>query len=62
MAKPTLHRIEGGHGFFYRVCLNGMCRDHHQAWQALVFYHQMLNQSTSPESLERDLRSMSLDD
>jgi hypothetical protein len=45
----------------WRVCINGMCRDHAQDWQALIFYHQMLNQSTNPESLIRDQQSMSPD-
>lgn len=51
MGEPTFERI----GDIYRVCLNGMCRDHHQEWQALIFYHQMLNQSTCPDVLHRHL-------
>jgi hypothetical protein len=39
-----------------------MCKEHQQEWQALIFYHQMLNQSTNPESLERDRLTMNLDD
>lgn len=28
-------------GDTWRVCVAGMCKEHHQEWQARVFYHQM---------------------
>ena len=27
----------------WRVCTNGVCKEHQQEWQAKVFYHQMTN-------------------
>jgi hypothetical protein len=57
MSKPTISRYQD----VWRVCFNGMCREHRQQWQALIFYHQMLNQPTNPESLERDQQTTNLD-
>lgn len=55
--EPTIKR----HNDKWRVCYNGMCRDHAQDWQAFIFFHQMLNRSTSPEALERAQHSNDLD-
>ena len=27
----------------WRVCANGVCKEHRQEWQAKVYYHQMIN-------------------
>jgi hypothetical protein len=43
MPQPTIERIYTGSGYVWRVCVAGMCKQHQQDWQALVFYHQMLN-------------------
>lgn len=61
MTGPTIHKVSTPHGWVYRVCLNGMCKDHAQDWQAWVFYHQMLNQPANPESLQRDDQRSSFD-
>jgi hypothetical protein len=33
-------------GDMWRVCADGICREHQQEWQAKVFYHQMTNKPT----------------
>jgi hypothetical protein len=33
-------------GSIWRVCLAGICKEHSQKWQAEVFYHQMLSNSS----------------
>jgi len=43
MPQPTIEKIYTGSGYVWRVCVAGMCKEHQQDWQALVFYHQMLN-------------------
>jgi hypothetical protein len=37
LAIATIEHI----GSIWRVCANGICKEHHQEWQARVFYHQM---------------------
>lgn len=39
----TLEKI----GKVWRVCSGRVCREHVQKWQALVFYHQMINSSSA---------------
>jgi hypothetical protein len=41
-AITTIERI----GSMWRVCTNGVCREHRQEWQAKVYYHQMINNPT----------------
>jgi hypothetical protein len=41
-ATTTIEHI----GSMWRVCSNGICREHQQEWQAKVFYHQMTNKPT----------------
>jgi hypothetical protein len=43
MPRPTIEKIYTGSGYVWRVCVAGMCKEHQQDWQALVFYHQMIN-------------------
>ncbi len=38
MPRPTIEYING----IWRVCCGGICREHRQDWQAVVFYHQMM--------------------
>ena len=33
----------------WRVCGNGICKEHRQEWQAKVYYHQMINNPTARE-------------
>ena len=33
-------------GDMWRVCADGICREHQQEWQAKVFYHQMISNPT----------------
>jgi hypothetical protein len=37
LATATIEHI----GATWRVCANGICKEHKQEWQARVFYHQM---------------------
>jgi hypothetical protein len=37
LATATIEHI----GATWRVCANGICKEHQQEWQARVFYHQM---------------------
>lgn len=37
LATATIEHI----GVIWRVCANGICKEHQQEWQAKVFYHQM---------------------
>jgi len=39
LATTTIEHI----GSIWRVCANGICKEHQQEWQAKVFYHQMTN-------------------
>jgi hypothetical protein len=39
LAIATIEHI----GNIWRVCANGICKEHHQEWQAKVFYHQMIS-------------------
>jgi len=42
LATTTIEHI----GSMWRVCTNGICREHRQEWQAKVYYHQMINNPT----------------
>ena len=33
----------------WRVCANGVCKEHRQEWQAKVYYHQMINNPIAHE-------------
>ena len=39
LATTTIEHI----GSMWRVCTDGICREHQQEWQAKVYYHQMIN-------------------
>jgi len=39
MPQPTIERIDNT----WRVCSNGICKEHHQEWQARIFFHQLLS-------------------
>lgn len=45
LAITTIEHI----GSIWRVCANGICKEHQQEWQAKVFYHQMTNNPTARE-------------
>ena len=38
-AATTIEHI----GSTWRVCTDGICKEHRQEWQAKVYYHQMIN-------------------
>lgn len=38
-AATTIEHI----GSMWRVCTNGICKEHRQEWQAKVYYHQMIS-------------------
>jgi hypothetical protein len=42
LAIATIEHI----GSIWRVCCNGVCKEHQQEWQARVFYHQMISNPT----------------
>jgi hypothetical protein len=42
LATTTIEHI----GSIWRVCANGICKEHQQEWQAKVFYHQMISNPT----------------
>ena len=44
MPQVTIERIDNT----WRVCSDGVCREHKQHWQAEVFFHQLLNNPTVP--------------
>jgi hypothetical protein len=44
MPEPTIERIDNT----WRVCSDGVCREHKQHWQAEVFFHQLINNPTLP--------------
>jgi hypothetical protein len=39
MPQPTIERIDNT----WRVCSDGVCKEHRQEWQAKVYYHQIIN-------------------
>jgi hypothetical protein len=43
LAIATIEHI----GNVWRVCANGICKEHQQEWQAKVFYHQMTNKPSA---------------
>jgi hypothetical protein len=43
LAVTTIEHI----GSTWRVCTNGVCKEHRQEWQAKVYYHQMINNPTA---------------
>ena len=45
LATATIEHI----GAIWRVCANGICKEHQQEWQAIVFYHQMTNNPSARE-------------
>jgi hypothetical protein len=46
LATATIEHI----GATWRVCANGICKEHQQEWQAKVYYHQMINNPTAREA------------
>lgn len=42
MPAPTLERVQGPSGTIWRVTYAGMVREHHQDWQAWVYYNWAL--------------------
>jgi len=46
MPQPTIERIDNT----WRVCSNGICKEHHQEWQARIFFHQLLSNPSVHEA------------
>jgi len=43
MKTPTIKRVKSKDGHYvWQVTYAGMCKEHVQSWQAMVFYHQAL--------------------
>jgi hypothetical protein len=42
LATTTIEQV----GDMWRVCADGICKEHQQEWQAKVFYHQMISNPT----------------
>ncbi len=41
METPTIKRVKSKDGdYIWQVTYAGMCKEHVQSWQAMVFYHQ----------------------
>jgi hypothetical protein len=51
-ATTTIEHI----GSMWRVCANGVCKEHRQEWQAKVYYHQMINNPTVREAAQHERR------
>ena len=49
LATATIEHI----GAIWRVCANGICKEHQQEWQAKVFYHQMISNPTVHADAQR---------
>lgn len=49
-ATTTIEHV----GSMWRVCTDGICKEHRQEWQAKVYYHQMINNSTVREAAQRE--------
>ena len=47
MPQPTIERIDNT----WRVCSNGICKEHHQEWQARIFFHQLLSNPIVPAAV-----------
>jgi len=41
-------------GNMWRVCVDGICREHQQEWQAKVYYHQMINKPNAHAGGQRE--------
>jgi hypothetical protein len=50
LATATIEHI----GSMWRVCADGVCKEHRQEWQAKVYYHQMINNPTVREVCQRE--------
>jgi hypothetical protein len=50
LATTTIEHI----GSMWRVCTNGVCREHQQEWQAKVYYHQMINNPSVREAAQHE--------
>ena len=50
LAIATIEHI----GNVWRVCANGICKEHQQEWQAKVFYHQMTNKPNAHADDQRE--------
>jgi hypothetical protein len=50
LAIATIEHI----GSIWRVCANGICKEHQQEWQAKVFYHQMTNKPNAHAAAQRE--------
>lgn len=43
MKTPTIKRVKSKDGhYIWQVTYAGMCKEHVQSWQAMVFYHQAM--------------------
>ncbi len=43
METPTIKRVKSKDGdYIWQVTYAGMCKEHVQSWQAMVFYHQAM--------------------
>jgi hypothetical protein len=50
LATTTIEHI----GSMWRVCTDGVCREHQQEWQAKVYYHQMINNPSVREAAQHE--------
>ena len=43
METPTIKRVKSKDGHcIWQVTYAGMCKEHVQSWQAMIFYHQAM--------------------
>jgi hypothetical protein len=43
METPTIKRVKSKDGdYIWQVTYAGMTKEHHQSWQAMIFYHQAM--------------------
>jgi hypothetical protein len=50
LAIATIEHIDS----IWRVCANGVCKEHQQEWQARVYYHQMINNPSAHVAAQRE--------
>jgi len=49
-AATTIEHIDS----MWKVCTNGVCKEHRQEWQAKVYYHQMINNPSAHAAAQHE--------
>jgi hypothetical protein len=54
MDYPTVVKVKTQDGFIWQVSYAGIVKEHCQSWQAMIFYHQLM------QYYQRDVDSLSI--